>query len=113
MRTPIERRAVVAALLFGVAAILAGCGGEPTAREIGNARAFEALLTAVSLKHDREVERDAEEIERRHGSGELSDAMYRELSEVIAKARARDWAGAEKKAYAFRAQFGDEGSFFD
>jgi hypothetical protein len=92
---------------------LAGCGGEPSQRQVQNARAFEALLTAVSLKHDKEAERDAKLIEERRASGELSLANYRELSEIIARARAKDWAGAEKRAYEFRARFGDTGSYFD
>ena len=91
---------------------LAGCGGEPTDREIKNARAFEALLTAVSLKDARELEADARFIDERHASGELSDGNYREIHEVIRKARAKDWAGAEKRAYEFRAKFGDSGSYF-
>lgn len=119
MRTPIEPRdsrwawPALASVLFAGLMALAGCGGEPSRRRIQNARAFEALLTAVSLKHDQEVEKDAKLIEERHTSGELSDAKYRDLAEIIEKARAKDWAGAEKRAYEFRAQFGDEGSFFD
>jgi len=93
-------------------AVLAGCGAGPTTREIRNARAFEALLTAVSLRNEREVESDAKAIDERHASGEMSDGKYREIAEVIAKARAKDWAGAEKRAYEFRAQFGDRGSYF-
>jgi hypothetical protein len=96
-----------------LAATLFGCGGEPTQREIKNARAFEALLTAVSLRHEAEVEKDAKLIDERHAAGDLSDSKYRTLAEIIEKARAKDWAGAEKKAYDFRAQFGDQGSFFD
>jgi hypothetical protein len=91
---------------------LSGCSGEPSQREVQNARAFEALLTAVSLKHAKEVENDARIIQARHDSGVLSDANYRELDEIIEKARAKDWAGAEKRAYDFRKQFGDEGSYF-
>ena len=97
---------------MGLLIMLAGCGKEPTRREVENARAFEALLTAVSLKHPKEVERDAQVIEQRHAAGELSEGNYRRLQQIIAKARARDWAGAEKQAYAFRAQFGDRGSYF-
>jgi hypothetical protein len=103
---------VLSAVLFGVATAVFGCGGEPTRREVQNARAFESLLTAVSLKHEQEVERDAQVIEERHAAGELSDESYRELREIIQRARAKDWASAEKRAYEFRAQFGDQGSFF-
>jgi hypothetical protein len=103
------RPALIVAL---VAATLSGCGGGPTEREVLNARAFESLLTAVSLKHEKEVENDSKVIEERHAAAELSDGNYRELAEIIEKARAKDWTGAEKRAYQFRSQFGDEGSFF-
>jgi hypothetical protein len=103
--TRIERAAVVAAVLA------VGCGG-PGERDVGNARAFEALLTAVSLKNARELEADAARIDARHASGELSDGSHRVLGEIIARARAGDWAGAEKRAYEFRGQFGDRGAYF-
>ena len=106
-------RAFLRAVLVVLGTTLAGCGGEPTQREVKNAQAFEALLTAVSLKNEKEVEGDAKLIEERHASGELSDQKYRELAEIIAKAKAKDWSGAEKQAYEFRAQFGDRGSFFN
>ena len=99
-------------LLVGVFMGLAGCGGEPSEREIKNARAFEALLTAVSLKNKTELEKDAELIAARYSKGELSDAKNRDLSEIIQKARAGDWGTAERLAYEFRSQFGDEGSYF-
>jgi hypothetical protein len=100
------------AALIGLVTTLPGCGGEPSQRELKNAQAFESLLTAVSLKHEKEVENDAKLIDERHTAGELSDGKYRELAEIIEKARAKDWGGAETRAYEFRKQFGDEGSFF-
>ena len=105
-------RARVLATLIGLVTTLPGCGGGPSQRELKNAQAFEALLTAVSLKHEKEVENDAKLIDERHAAGELSDGKHRELAEIIEKARAKDWAGAETRAYEFRKQFGDEGSFF-
>jgi hypothetical protein len=92
---------------------LTGCGGEPSLREVQNARAFEALLTAVSLKNQAEVERDARIIEERHAQGELSRANYEVFQEVIEKARNREWGAAESRAYEFRKQFGDRGAYFD
>jgi hypothetical protein len=106
--TPFEKTLMLAA----AGLLIAGCGGEPSKREVENARAFEALLTAVSIKDPKELEGDARLIEARHDSGELSDANYRGLAEVIEKARARDWAAAEKRAYEFRASFGDAGAYF-
>jgi hypothetical protein len=93
-------------------ALPAGCGGEPSEREVKNARAFEALLTAVSLKNAKELEADARLIEERRASGGMSEGKYHDIQQVITKARANDWAGAEKRAYEFRAQFGDRGSYF-
>ncbi len=88
-----SRRGQLSSMVVGLIAAVTGCGGEPSQRELGNARAFEALLTAVSLKHDKEVENDARLIDERHAAGELSDEKYRALGEIIAKARAKDWAG--------------------
>jgi hypothetical protein len=98
------------ALLAALA--LVGCGWEPSEREVRNARAFEALLTAVSLRNEKELEADARAIDERHASGELSGSKYREILEIVEKARAKDWGAAEKRAYEFRAQFGDRGSYF-
>jgi hypothetical protein len=89
-------------LIAGLLVTLAGCSGEPSERELKNRRELEALLTAVSLKNQKELERDAGRIEARHTSGELSDAPYRTLQEIIKKARDGDWAAAEKQAYEFR-----------
>jgi hypothetical protein len=81
--------------------LLAGCG-EPSLRELKNRRELEALLTAVSLKNKKELDKDVKRIDDRHASGELSDQAYKDLQEIIKKAQAGDWAGAEKQAYEFR-----------
>ena len=75
-------------------------------------RAFEALLSAVSLKNRKELEKDARLIEERHAAGELSEARHKDLRAIIEKARAGDWSAAEARAYEFRAPFGDRGSYF-
>jgi hypothetical protein len=80
---------------------LAGCG-EPSLRELENRRELEALLTAISLKNKKELGRDIKRIDDRHASGELSDASYKDLQEIVRKAQAGDWGGAEKQAYDFR-----------
>jgi hypothetical protein len=101
-----------ATLVLGLALTLLGCSGEPSERELRNAKAFEALLTAVTLKNEKELEKDATLIDERHSAGELSDGKFKEIREIIEKARSKDWDGAEKRAYEFRAQFGDRGSYF-
>lgn len=99
------RSSIVAAMILA----MAGCSGEPTERERKNRREVEALLTAISLRNRKELDRDAERIAARHASGELSDAPHEALEAIIKKARDGDWAGAEKQAYAFR----ESTPFFD
>ena len=85
-------------LLVWLVLLLAGCG-EPSVRELKNRRELEALLTAISLKNQKELDKDIQRIEERHASGELSDDGYKDLQEIIKKAQAGDWGGAEKQAY--------------
>src|SRR5579885_1165930 len=99
MAAPIEGMSGVPRVPLIAAVILAlgGCSGEPTERELKNRRELEALLTAISLEDKKELEKDAGRIEARHASGELSDAPYRALLEIVDKARAGDWAAAERQ----------------
>jgi hypothetical protein len=101
-------RGIAGSCLMFAALVLAGCG-EPSVRELKNRRELEALLTAISLKNKKELDKDIRRIDERHAAGELSDARYIDLSEIIKKARGGDWAGAEKKAYEMR----ESKPFFD
>jgi hypothetical protein len=94
-------RPLLPALLLGLALSNAGCG-QPSEREYKNRRELEAVLTAVSLKNPKELEKDARRLENRHAAGELSDASHQELMKIVATARAGDWASAERLAYEFR-----------
>ena len=85
-----------------LAALLAGCRGEPSALELKNRQVFEALLTAVALKDAGELEADAKRIEARHAAGQLSDAAHDTLTAIVAEARAGRWGEAEAHAYQFR-----------
>jgi hypothetical protein len=87
--------------LLGAMLVLVGCG-EPSIRELKNRRELEALLTAISLKNHKELDKDIQRIEERHASGELSDGSYKDLREIIKKAQGGNWAGAEKQAYEMR-----------
>ena len=71
-------------------------------RELKNRRELEALLTAISLKNKKELDKDCGRIEERHAAGELSEESYKDLQEIIKKAQAGDWASAEKQAYQMR-----------
>ena len=81
--------------------VVVGCG-EPSIDERENRKSFELLLTAVSLRNTKELEKDAKRIDERHETGVLSDGNHRRLAEIVAKARAGDWAKAEEMAYSFR-----------
>ncbi len=74
------------AWLDGSADLLAGCG-EPSVRELKNRRELEALLTAISLKNQKELDKDIKRIDERHASGELSDDGYKDLQEISRKPR--------------------------
>ena len=71
-------------------------------RRAENRKSFEFLLTAVSLKNAKELEKDAKRIDERHAAGKLSDARHRDLQAIVEKARAGDWGEAERMAYEFR-----------
>ncbi len=87
--------------LLAVSLALAGCG-EPSEREYKNRRELEALLTAITLKNKKELDKDIQRIEERHTAGELADEGYKDLQEIIKKAQGGNWGGAEKKAYEMR-----------
>ncbi len=101
-------RFCLARVFAGLLLMFAGCG-EPSLRELENRRELEALLTAISLKNQKELDRDIKRIDDRHGSGKLSDASYKDLQEIIKKAQGGDWSGAEKQAYELR----ESKPFFD
>jgi hypothetical protein len=63
---------------------------------------LDAILTAISMKNGRWLERDAQLLQQRHEARQLSETAFHELHAVIGKARAGDWAGAEADAYRFR-----------
>ena len=90
-----------ATLLVSLFLLLTGCG-EPSVRELKNRRELEALLTAISLRNQKELNKDIGRIDERHASGELSDARYNDLQAIAKKAQAGDWRGAEKEAYEMR-----------
>jgi len=94
-------RLLPSALLLGLAITNAGCG-QPSEREYKNRRELEAVLTAVSLKSPKELEKNARRLADRHASGALSDASHQELMKIVDKAHAGDWASAQRLAYEFR-----------
>ncbi len=106
MPTPTETASRLRlALVIGLLLAIAGCLGNPSDRELKNRRELEAILTAITIKDRKQLDRDACRIEARHNSGELSDASFKSLDAIIERARSGDWAGAEHDAYRFRENF--------
>lgn len=89
-------------------AALGGCSG-PSADERENRKSLEMLLTAISIRSPKELEKDATLIGGRRDAGVLSARSYSRLAEIIEEARSGDWGKAEAMAYAFR----EEEPFFD
>lgn len=81
--------------------VIAGCGG-PSSDERENRKTFEMLLTAISIKSLKELEKDAKRLDERRSAGVLSEESHRRLAEIVERARAGDWGNAEAMAYAFR-----------
>jgi hypothetical protein len=81
-------RRAIGASIMALPLAIAGCG-EPSERELKNRRELEALLTAISLKNAKELDKDSKRIDDRHSSGELSDDSYRDLNEIVKKGSVR------------------------
>jgi hypothetical protein len=91
------RRLLATALVLTITS----CRG-PTPEDRDNRRAFDALLTAVTLKNPRLLDLSVERIAARHDAGQFSDEDYQSLNAIAERARAGDWAAAEQDGYAFR-----------
>lgn len=78
-----------------------GCGG-PSASERDNRRLLDAILTAISIRNDKELLHDETLLERRHADGQLSDESYQAIKTIVSKARANDWRQAEDDLYQYR-----------
>ena len=84
-------------------ALLAVCGcSEPTEETRQNRRLVEAVLTAVTMKDRKELDKDAALWDKRVADGFLSEKPHKAVKACIEKARVGDWAGAEKDLYKFR-----------
>jgi hypothetical protein len=85
-----------------VCVLLLGCGRAPS---IGPDReaftTIDALFTAMSLKDQAQLDRNAATIEKLHESGRLPDAAHDALAAMIAEARAGQWEPATKHLRAF------------
>ena|SRR5581483_4398223 len=94
-------RGFALALVVAVLACLGGCG-EPSEEARQNRRVVDAVLTAVTTKNRKELDKDAALWDKRLADGVLSEKPYKAVKASIEKAKAGDWAGAEDDLYKFR-----------
>lgn len=78
-----------------------GCGSRPQVAS-GHRKLIESVLTAVSARNPQLLEENARLIGRLGDRGELTAAEQQTFEDIIARARAGDWAAAENEAYALR-----------
>ena len=89
--------ALVLAALMGVA----GCG-KPTEETRQNRRVVDGLLTAVTTKNRKELEKCKGLLDKRQADGHLSKANVDELRAAFEQATAGKWSEAEEALYKFR-----------
>jgi hypothetical protein len=87
------------ALFILVALVVSGCGRVQQI-DPSNRRLMQGLQTAVSSRKTEWLDATVQLIEDRFASGELSDEEYAAVEPIIEKARAGDWSGAQKDAFA-------------
>ncbi len=90
------------AILLGLALLVSGCRRAPTQAERENRRAVDEILTAITIKNQRLLAESAARAKGRHDDGKLTDEEFQGIEAFIGKARADDWAAAEKDGYEFR-----------
>lgn len=95
----VSRRAVVAALCVPLA--LGGCG-KPSEEARQNRRLIDAVLTAVTVKSRKQLDKDAAIWDKRRADGLVAEKPHQAVKACIDKARTGDWAGAEDDLYKFR-----------
>lgn len=102
MDAPISIRCMLTPLfaivmLFG----MTGCG-QPTEDARQNRRLADALLTAVTVKNVKELDKNKALIDKRRTDAVMSEANHKLLTEIYAVAKAGKWSEAEDALYTFR-----------
>ncbi len=87
--------------LFCMTVIFAGCG-QTSDESRQNRRVVDAVLTAVTLKNRKELDKDAALLDKRLADGLLADRNHKAVKAIIEKARSGNWSEAEDELYNFR-----------
>lgn len=99
-QTPVPKRL---AAIVAISAPLFFCGcGNPSEESRQNRRLVDAVLTAISTKNRKELDKDLALWDKRLADGVLSEKPHKAIRACIEKAKAGDWTGAEDGLYKFR-----------
>ena len=101
IQTPTLRRRIAIVFAITVLVGFVGCG-QPTEESRQNRRLTDALLTAVTVKNKKELEKNKVLIDKRRTDAVMSEANHKTLIEIYSQAKLGKWAEAEEALYKFR-----------
>lgn len=104
MRGRVPRRSIAALAAFACLAVLlvAGCNRTPQVADSPESlAAADSLWTAVTSRQSPLLDASETRINELHDAGKMSDEAFAVLADVIATARAGDWAEARDALKAF------------
>lgn len=78
-----------------------GCG-QPSEDARQNRRLVDGLLTAVTIKNGKELDKCKAKLDKRREDGLLSEQHHKRLTEIHAQAKGGRWSEAEESLYEFR-----------
>lgn len=97
----IQHCSTVYLFVFSITIIFGGCR-KHSDESRQNRRVVDAILTAVTLKSLKELDKDAALLEKRLADGLLPERHYKTVRAIIEKARSGNWRDAEVELYKFR-----------
>ena len=84
-----------------IAVVFGGCS-KISDESRQNRRVVDAVLTAVTLKNVKELDRDTVLLDKRLADGLLAEQHFKAVKAIIQKARSGNWHEAEVELYKFR-----------
>ena len=95
------RRWFAGAFALSILLAVGGCA-QPSEDARQNRRLTDSLLTAVTTKNVKELDKCMGLIDKRKTDGLLAEAMHKQLSDIFSQAKAGQWTEAEDALYKFR-----------
>ncbi len=89
--------------MMAVACLITGaCSTQPSEDARQNRRLVDGLLTAVTTKNRKELDKCMFMLDERRAASLLSQQQHELLSDIYAEAKSGEWAKAEDALYKFR-----------